>query len=107
MTDIGKEHFVKTKESHLVLIPQPSGDQHDPLNWKPFWKFSAIFCVSTMTFTQGFAPLALAPMFPYLIRDYNSTLEDVIQFTGVTILILGFSNFAWSVPSERLYVDDN
>ncbi|KAM0484909.1 hypothetical protein ACHAP7_002926 [Fusarium lateritium] len=96
MTDVGKEHFVKTKESHMVLIPQPSSDPHDPLNWKPFWKFSAIFCVSTMTFTQGFAPLALAPMFPYLIRDYNSTLEDVIQFTGVTILILGFSNFLWA-----------
>ncbi|CAJ0550132.1 Ff.00g100620.m01.CDS01 [Fusarium sp. VM40] len=96
MTDVGKEHFVKTKESHTVLIPQPSSDPHDPLNWKPLWKFSAIFCVSTMTFTQGFAPLALAPMFPYMIRDYNSNLEDVIQFTGVTILILGFSNFVWA-----------
>jgi hypothetical protein len=103
MTDVGKEHFVKTKESHTVLIPQPSSDPHDPLNWKPLWKFSAIFCVSTMTFTQGFAPLALAPMFPYLIRDYNSTLEDVIQFTGITILILGFSNFVWLVFFDRAY----
>ncbi|RBR05647.1 uncharacterized protein FIESC28_11310 [Fusarium coffeatum] len=93
MTDIGKEHYVRAKESDQVLVPQPSQDPHDPLNWSPFWKFSAIFCVSTMTFTQGFAPLALAPMFPDLIRAYDSTLEDVIQFTGVTILILGFSNF--------------
>ncbi|KAM0228550.1 hypothetical protein ACHAPO_010627 [Fusarium lateritium] len=96
MTDVGKEHYVRAKESDQVLIPQPSQDPHDPLNWSPFWKFSAIFCVSTMTFTQGFAPLALAPMFPDLIRAYNSTLEDVIQFTGVTILILGFSNFFWA-----------
>lgn len=50
-----------------------------------------------MTFTQGFAPLALAPMFPYLMADYKSSLEDVIQFTGITILILGFSNFIWLV----------
>ncbi|RBQ69653.1 hypothetical protein FVER14953_10019 [Fusarium verticillioides] len=96
MTDVGKEHYVRAKESDQVLVPQPSQDPHDPLNWSPFWKFSAIFCVSTMTFTQGFAPLALAPMFPDLIRAYNSTLEDVIQFTGVTILILGFSNFFWA-----------
>lgn len=97
MTDIGKHRFVKTEQTNQVLVPQPSQDPHDPLNWKPLWKFSAIVCVSTMTFTQGFAPLALAPMFPDLIRDYNSNLEDVIQFTGVTILILGFSNFVWSV----------
>ncbi|RSL89012.1 hypothetical protein CDV31_015951 [Fusarium ambrosium] len=96
MADIGKHHFVKTEQTNQVLIPQPSQDPHDPLNWKPLWKFSAIVSVSTMTFTQGFAPLALAPMFPDLIRDYNSNLEDVIQFTGVTILILGFSNFVWA-----------
>ncbi|KAF4977233.1 hypothetical protein FZEAL_6216 [Fusarium zealandicum] len=96
MRDIGKEKFVKTKQSDQVLIPQPSQDPHDPLNWSPFWKFSAIFAVSSMTFTQGFAPLALAPMFPAIIRDYDSTLEDVIQFTGITILILGFSNFIWA-----------
>ncbi|KAM0543456.1 hypothetical protein ACHAPJ_012320 [Fusarium lateritium] len=96
MTDIGKHHHVKAKQSHQVLVPQPSQDPQDPLNWRPMWKFFAIFSVSTMTFTQGFAPLSLAPMFPYMIRDYNSTLEDVIQFTGVTILILGFSNFVWA-----------
>ncbi|KAF5678621.1 substrate-H+ antiporter [Fusarium heterosporum] len=99
MTDVGKEHFVRAKQSDQVLVPQPSPDPHDPLNWSPLWKFSTIFCVSTMTFTQGFAPLALAPMFPDLIKAYNSTLGDVIQFTGVTILILGFSNFFWAPVS--------
>ncbi|KAH7150563.1 major facilitator superfamily domain-containing protein [Dactylonectria estremocensis] len=96
MTDIGKHHFIKAEHSERVLIPQPSSDPHDPLNWKNPWKISAIIAVSSLTFTQGFAPLALAPMFPYLIQDYHSSLEDVIQFTGVTILILGFSNFFWA-----------
>ncbi|KAM5351183.1 hypothetical protein ACJ41O_003906 [Fusarium nematophilum] len=99
MADIGKHHFIKTENSNRVLVPQPSQDPNDPLNWKTSWKMSAIIAVSTMTFTQGFAPLALAPMFPYLIQDYNSTLGDVIQFTGVTILILGFSNFVWAPVS--------
>ncbi|KAH7134439.1 major facilitator superfamily domain-containing protein [Dactylonectria macrodidyma] len=96
MADIGKHHFIKAEHSERVLIPQPSSDPHDPLNWKNPWKISAIIAVSSLTFTQGFAPLALAPMFPYLIQDYHSSLEDVIQFTGVTILILGFSNFFWA-----------
>ena len=34
-------------------------------------------------------------MFPDYIKDFNSNLEDVVQFTGIAILVLGFSNFIW------------
>ncbi|KAH7131669.1 major facilitator superfamily domain-containing protein [Dactylonectria estremocensis] len=96
MADIGSHHFVKSEDkSHRVLVPQPSNDPHDPLNWTKAWKLSALVAVSTMSFTQGFAPLALGPMFGYLMADYDRSLTDVIQFTGVTILVLGFSNFLW------------
>ncbi|KAJ4168713.1 hypothetical protein NW754_010641 [Fusarium falciforme] len=96
MADIGSHHFVKSEDkSHRVLVPQPSSSPHDPLNWSTRWKVSALVAVSTMSFTQGFAPLALGPMFGYLMEDYNTSLTNVIQFTGVTILVLGFSNFFW------------
>lgn len=52
--------------------------------------------MSTMvSFTQGLGPLALAPMFPQLIEAFNSDLVGVVQFVGVCILVLGFSNFIW------------
>lgn len=52
--------------------------------------------ISTATsFSQGFGPLALAPMFPQLMQAFNSDLASVVQFTGVCILVLGFSNFFW------------
>ncbi|KID62131.1 uncharacterized protein G6M90_00g051480 [Metarhizium brunneum] len=96
MADIGKHHFVKSNDSsHRVLVPQPSESPNDPLNWSWLWKASTLFAVSTMTFAQGFAPLSLAPMFGYLMEDYNRSLADVIQFTSITILVLGFSNFFW------------
>jgi hypothetical protein len=47
------------------------------------------------TFTQGFGPLALAPMFPAYIKEFDSDLAGVVQFTGICILVLGFSNFIW------------
>ncbi|OHF03201.1 hypothetical protein CORC01_01585 [Colletotrichum orchidophilum] len=100
MADVLKHHLIKSEHSTVVLVPQPSQDPHDPLNWKASWKWTTLGAISLMTFSQGFAPLSLAPMFPYLIRDYNSSLEDVIQFTGVTILILGFSNFIWAPISS-------
>jgi hypothetical protein len=48
-----------------------------------------------MTFAMGVGPLALAPMFGNLMEDFESDLASVVQFTGVCILVLGFSNFFW------------
>ncbi|KAJ9665932.1 hypothetical protein H2201_004056 [Coniosporium apollinis] len=96
MTDVGTHHFVKGSGSHQVLVPQPSADPNDPLNWSSYHKAAAITAASFVTFTQGFGPLALAPMFGYYMEEFNCTLEEAIQFTGVCILVLGFSNFFWS-----------
>ncbi|KAJ5995988.1 hypothetical protein N7499_012129 [Penicillium canescens] len=103
MADVGTHHFVKSSStSDRVLVPQPSQDPHDPLNWNRFWKMSAM-TVSTLTsFSQGFGPLALAPMFPQLMEAFESDLASVVQFTGVCILVLGFSNFFW-IPIQTSY----
>lgn len=96
MTDVGSHHFVKSSgTSSRVLVPQPSSDPCDPLNWSPKWKLSAIGCTTFMSFAQGFGPLALAPMFPQLMQSFNCDLAGVVRFTGVCILVLGFSNFLW------------
>ncbi|KAF2104672.1 serine/threonine kinase 16 [Rhizodiscina lignyota] len=96
MADIGSHHFVKSGDrSHKVLVPQPSEDKHDPLNWSFKWKIAAIIAAHSVTFTQGFGPLSLAPMFPDYIEAFHTTLPSAVQFTGVAILVLGFSNFLW------------
>ena len=46
-------------------------------------------------------PLSIAPMIPNLIEAFDSNLNDVVQFTGVAILVLGFSNFIWYVVFLR------
>lgn len=93
MADVGSHHFVKSGAG--VLVPQPSADPHDPLNWSKLWKTCCITAATSVTFTQGFGPLALAPMFPDLIQAFDSDLASVVKFTGVAILVLGFSNFIW------------
>lgn len=64
-------------------------------NWNWQWKFSSMSLATAVSFMQGLGPLALAPMFPQLIEAFNSDLSSVVQFTGVCILVLGFSNFIW------------
>lgn len=96
MTDVGSHHFVKSGgKDGRVLVPQPSQDVHDPLNWSLKWKAFAIIAASFTTFMQGFGPLSLAPMFGDYIEAFHCTLAEAVQFTGVAILVLGFSNFFW------------
>lgn len=94
MIDAGNHHFIRSAADR-VLVPQPSSDPHDPLNWDPFWKASTTASATFVSFAQGFGPLAIAPMFPMLAQEFKSDLSSVVQFTGVTILVLGFSNFIW------------
>lgn len=93
MTDVGTHHFVKSNAG--VLVPQPSADPADPLNWSTKWKTLAMIASTSVTFTQGFGPLSIAAAIPFYIQAFDSNLEDVLQFTGVAILVLGFSNFIW------------
>ncbi|CAN8106314.1 unnamed protein product [Discula destructiva] len=97
MKDVGTHHFVKGNQSRSqqVLVPQPSDEPADPLNWSPFWKAATIFSATAVSFSLNLGPLALAPMFENYVELYNRSLVDVVQFTGVAILVLGFSNFIW------------
>jgi hypothetical protein len=56
---------------------------------------------TAVSFTQGFGPLALAPMVGNLIEAFDSDLAGVVQFTGVCILVLGFRNFIWYVRQQN------
>ncbi|KAJ5723801.1 hypothetical protein N7488_001836 [Penicillium malachiteum] len=85
MTDVGSHHFVKGGSQ--VLVPQPSADPHDPLNWSRSWKTFTMVISTAVTFTQNLGPLSLAPTFGEMIVAFDFNLADVIQFTGVCILV--------------------
>ncbi|KAL5344125.1 major facilitator superfamily domain-containing protein [Aspergillus crustosus] len=103
MTDVGSHHFVRSS-SHpeQVLVPQPSNDPHDPLNWTKWRKLTAMSIATAVSFSQGLGPLALAPMFPQLMESFDADLASVVKFTGVCILVLGFSNFFW-IPIQTTF----
>ncbi|KAI0003894.1 major facilitator superfamily domain-containing protein [Xylariaceae sp. FL0662B] len=113
MKDVGSHHFVKSGHAK-VLVPQPSDDPHDPLNWSLMWKAITLTCATVLSFSLNLGPLALAPMFEEYIKEWDRSLADVVQFTGtfaqeslliyqqesdyvagIAILVLGFSNFIW------------
>ena len=52
---LGEVGDVKTApDGHTVLIPQPSSDPNDPLNWSPFKKHIILFVISVVAFMPDF-----------------------------------------------------
>ncbi|TFK80890.1 MFS general substrate transporter [Polyporus arcularius HHB13444] len=77
------------KYSHVVLIPQPSDDLRDPLNW-PSWKKEA--CFWTLVFAASLDG-ALSPMvgpgYVLLAKQFNVSVDDVTSSFGFILLGLG------------------
>ena len=46
--------FKLAGDGHTVLIPQPSDDKHDPLNWSWAKKHSILFVVSFVSFLPDY-----------------------------------------------------
>lgn len=39
-------HLKKAADGHTILIPQPSNDPRDPLNWLPSKKWAVLLAIS-------------------------------------------------------------
>ncbi|KAK9449446.1 putative MFS transporter [Limtongia smithiae] len=93
MTDLGHVHFAQSEGK--VLVPQPHNDPNDPLNWSKSWKQIVMVGQFLVAFVQAVGPLSIAPQTEFYMAEWNRSLSDVLQFTGVCILVFGFSNFIW------------
>lgn len=108
MKDVGSHHFVKGKEN--VLIPQPSDDPHDPLNWSTKWKMITMFCATMLSFSQNFGPLSLAPLFGNASRLGRRTnwkltsCQRSLFMSGVTVWPTMFNLPVLSNISRHLIV---
>ncbi|KAL7907642.1 MFS general substrate transporter [Trichoderma velutinum] len=105
MVDVGSHHFIKSGNGGgdgRVLVPQPSDDPLDPLNWTYIWKLTTILCASFVSISQNLGPLANAPLFGLYMEEWNISLADAVQTTAVSILVLGFSNLIW-IPMSTCF----
>jgi hypothetical protein len=61
-------HFTALKRGtgrdfHIILVPQPSDDPNDPLNW-PTWQKDVIFCLYCYCTLLCVGGLVASPTFP-------------------------------------------
>ncbi|KAB2578001.1 putative MFS-type transporter [Lasiodiplodia theobromae] len=78
------------KNAHIVLVPQPSDDPNDPLNW-PLWKKDVVYAsvfLGTIIFAAVPAPM-LAPATVILSTILGVTLDEVAELSGYQLLLVG------------------
>lgn len=83
---VGGLHFKHAGKN--VLVPQPSDDPSDPLNWSFMWKMLSMAGMSITTFSWTVGPLAISSQVPYYMAEWNRSLPDVIQFVSGDTLLL-------------------
>ncbi|PIL27048.1 MFS general substrate transporter [Ganoderma sinense ZZ0214-1] len=79
------------KHSHIVLIPQPSDDPRDPLNW-PRWKKETCFwmLVFASTLEGALYPLASAG-YGLLAKEFEVSVDEITSSFSACFLGLGMS----------------
>ncbi|KAH8603088.1 MFS general substrate transporter [Bisporella sp. PMI_857] len=86
----------------IILVPQPSDDPNDPLNW-PLWKrdtIMGILCLVSV-FATSLGPI-LAANTVSLARYYVTTFTRVALLTGYFLLGVGVAGILF-VPSARVW----
>ncbi|PCH01397.1 Major facilitator superfamily domain, general substrate transporter [Penicillium occitanis (nom. inval.)] len=91
----------KKTVNELVLIPQPTQDPNDPLNWTTFEKYSSYLtvCFFTVlaTFNSSNFTVAIVP----LSKEFHESTTRAGYLVCFNVLLLGVGNAIW-VPLSRV-----
>ena len=86
----------------IILVPQPSDDPNDPLNW-PLWKRDLITFIlsSTAIFATALGPILAANTIE-LATYFGTTFARIAELTGYFLLGVGVAGFFF-IPTARIW----
>ncbi|RDW68190.1 MFS general substrate transporter-1 [Coleophoma crateriformis] len=104
LVDLNEElhtgHLSSNKE--IILIPRPSSDPEDPLNWSRQRKHIAVGCAYLHIFGIGIASAVQYSILDNISADTGITLAELNTGTGLMFLFLGWSCLFWQ-PIALVY----
>ncbi|KAF2014697.1 MFS transporter [Aaosphaeria arxii CBS 175.79] len=94
---LGTMHAQHAKGSQrdIVLVPAPSPDPDDPLNWSPARKALSTACMCIYTFVVGLTSAAIYSVFAPISEETSLTLDDLNRGTGYMFLFFGWGCLIW------------
>lgn len=98
--DISKLKHGTGKYSDIILVPQPSDDPNDPLNWPKWKKHSTFFVLTFGTVLCGaLGPLVSADMVN-LAAEFDVSLQAMSRALGTALVTtLAIATMVWSMIS--------
>ncbi|KAK3647789.1 hypothetical protein LTR56_000686 [Elasticomyces elasticus] len=85
----------KGAQRDIVLVPAPSSDPDDPLNWSPARKSLSTACMGVYTLMVGIASAAIYSVLVPISEDTGLTLADLNAGTGYMFLAFGWGCLFW------------
>ncbi|KAF2027514.1 MFS transporter-like protein [Setomelanomma holmii] len=78
------------KDADIILIPQPSEDPNDPLNWSTTkkWVIMSIVAYGSVLYAAVLAPL-LSPALVVIAMDFKKDISDITVISGYMLLVTG------------------
>lgn len=79
----------------IVLVPRPSSDPNDPLNWTYRRKLLAVSMAYLYVFGTGIATSLQYSVLADITKDTGISTANLVQGTGVMFLFFGYACLIW------------
>lgn len=106
-------HQLKSKaNTDIVLVPQPSDNVNDPLNWPKWKKVFAFLSICFYTFLGSWVMGGISLGIPGIMTDFevdlNKAVKGVVSWTVLTVGIgVHINVLLYSLIGVELFLDSN
>jgi MFS family permease len=89
------------RNAHIVLVPQPSDDPNDPLNWPQWKKEMIIILVSGAALMATAVYCTILPATLILAGYFDQSITEVSNSTGAHVMAIGCVTFFTSAAAKK------